>query len=72
MDYWDTLRELYEERRRLDKVIRNLEELLRCKNPAAFSTRGRKSMPADERKQVSERMRKYWESRRKANSSAEK
>ena len=65
MDYLGALEELYQERQRLDKVIRNLEALLEGRQPPPLSTRGRKSMAESERKLVSERMRNYWASRRK-------
>jgi flagellar motor component MotA len=66
MDFWRALQELHNERERLEKVIHNLEALARGQQPTSFSSRGRKSMPDEERKQVSERMRKYWASRRKS------
>ena len=66
MDYLGALEELYQERQRLDKVIRNLEALLaRQAASQPLSTRGRKNMADSERKLVSERMRNYWASRRK-------
>jgi hypothetical protein len=65
MDYQGALEELYQERQRLDKVIRNLEALLDGRQPPPLSTRGRKSMDESERKLVSERMRNYWAARRK-------
>lgn len=63
MDLYQAIQELYEEKRRLDQAIAALESQGHV--PAApVRRRGRKSMNEDERKQVSERMRKYWESRR--------
>ena len=58
---------LNEEKARLDEVIHNLEALGKSKggSSAAAKRRGRKTMPESERKVVSERMRKYWESKRK-------
>jgi hypothetical protein len=70
MDYQGALEELYQERQRLDKVIRNLEALLHGKQPPPLSTRGRKSMSESERKIVSERMRNYWASRRNQQSNS--
>ena len=72
MNLLKAIRELYEERKRLDRVIASLEELQ--KNPApevpgqtpADRRRGRKEMSAEERRVVSARMKKYWEARRKA------
>jgi hypothetical protein len=52
----------------LDRIIRELESLeggtvLALIHPA--KRRGRKSMSTEERREVSQRMRKYWASRRK-------
>lgn len=63
------IRELHEEKKRLDHVIASLEEMQR--NAAALNLgipekkRGRKSMDEQARQEVSERMKKYWDSRRK-------
>jgi hypothetical protein len=64
MDILKTLRELYEEKRRLDAIIASLEA--NKNGPAAKSAgrRGRKSMSPQERLKVSRRMTKYWENRR--------
>lgn len=68
MDIWKALQELHAERQRLDKVIATLEALKSDSSGASIpkprSTRGRKSMPAHERRLVSERMKRYWEARR--------
>ncbi len=64
MDYWKALRELYAEKAKLDKAIGTLESLM-AGTAEPISRRGRKSMSEDERKEVSERMQKYWASRRK-------
>ncbi|HBY61649.1 MAG TPA: hypothetical protein DEH78_17645 [Solibacterales bacterium] len=65
MDLSKALTELYEERRRLDSAISALESMMA---PAPANTdvrrRGRKSMGAMERLVVSERMKRYWASRR--------
>lgn len=56
---------LLAERARIDAAIASLERL--ATSPAAAldsRRRGRKSMGAAERRQVSERMRKYWSDRR--------
>jgi len=50
-------------------VIASLEDLQRSAEslpalPRAAKRRGRKSMGAKERQEVSERMKRYWESRR--------
>jgi hypothetical protein len=67
MDYKCALNELYQERQQLGEVIKNLESLQQGKQPHPLSRRGRKSMPAEEREIVSERMRNYWASRRRNN-----
>ncbi len=64
MNYWEALQELYAERKRLNGVIEHLEALARGLQPPHLGRRGRKSMSAGERKLVSERMKKYWASRR--------
>lgn len=63
MDVNKTLRELYEEKRRLDATIAVLESQLGVRSNAR---RGRKSMSPEERQEVSKRMAKYWEARRAA------
>jgi hypothetical protein len=69
MDLFKAIQDLYEEKRRLDQVIASLEALQALdegrSREGAPKKRGRKSMSVDERKEVSERMRQYWESRRK-------
>ena len=68
MDLSKTIAELYEEKTRLDRVIASLEQL--GENPATIQIvshrRGRKYMSPQERRQVSERMRKYWAGRKQA------
>jgi len=63
-----TIRALHVVKRRLERAIAALEELDRTPGRvrAAFPAerRGRKSMGAAERQEVSARMRKYWASRR--------
>ena len=71
MDLYEALRQLYEERARLDRVIASLEELqqtgipLPPENAQRVKRRGRKGMNAEERKAVSERMKRYWAKWRK-------
>jgi hypothetical protein len=70
MDIFKTIQQLYEEKERLERVIASLEELQRTVGafpipPQPRKRRGRKSMTASERLEVSERMKKYWENRRK-------
>jgi hypothetical protein len=65
MDVHKALRELYQEKKRLDAAITTLEGRMRA--PARLGTaraRGRKQMSAEERLEVSKRMKKYWEARR--------
>lgn len=71
MDLFKAIRELYEEKRRIDQVITNLEALTVRRDgveKAPTKTarrRGRKGMTEDERAEVSQRMKEYWSSRRK-------
>jgi hypothetical protein len=64
MDYLAAIRALYLERQRLDKAIATLEALSKGEQVEPISRRGRKSMPEAERAKVSERMKRYWASRR--------
>jgi hypothetical protein len=69
MDLYKALQELYAEKEKLDRVIASLEELQRTAGsapvwPKPAERRGRKSMDTSERREVSERMRKYWAGRR--------
>jgi hypothetical protein len=72
MDLYKAIQDLYAEKAKLERVIASLEELQRAAGggipPAPNSSskrRGRKSMGAEERQEVSERMKKYWAGRRK-------
>jgi hypothetical protein len=69
MDLFKAIQDLYAEKDRLERVIASLEELQRSGGsppspPKAAKRRGRKSMNSKERREVSERMKKYWEARR--------
>jgi len=68
MDLYKYLKELHEEKKRLDKVIHSLEEMADQKRstPAENARRrGRKpGMTESEKLQISERMRKFWAERR--------
>ncbi len=69
MDIVKALRELYNEKKRLDVTIAALEARVKAasRGPAAKASkqrRGRKSMSAAERLEVSKRMTSYWEARR--------
>ena len=74
MDLYAIIQELHQERKRLDRLIAVLESKLahsfHFRKPPK-SRRGRKSMGQEERKLVSERMKRYWASRRGENGSAE-
>jgi hypothetical protein len=68
MDLNKALRELYEEKRRLDRAIARAEAKLAAlsqpEQRSRRSRRGRKSMSPEERQQVSARMTAYWAARR--------
>ncbi len=64
MDVYKAIQELVQRKKQLDLAISNLEALLNGQPAPKRSNRGRKSMPEQERQIVSERMRRYWESRR--------
>ncbi len=71
MDLYKAIRDLYAEKKRLEEAIASLEELLEAKAATENlnldglrKRRGRKSMGPEERRIVSERMKKYWASRR--------
>jgi hypothetical protein len=68
MDLRKTIAQLYEEKMRLDKVIAALEQLdeVPFPMPTISHRRGRKFMSPQERRQVSERMRRYWAERKSA------
>lgn len=64
MDIDKALRELYEEKKRLDAAIAHLEARGRASLAKPATPRKRKSMTPAERLRVSERMTQYWEARR--------
>jgi hypothetical protein len=72
VDLYKAIRELVEERKRIDRIIASLEAMLAKGNipgqgkdsVSPAKRRGRKSMGEDERKQVSERMSRYWAAKR--------
>jgi hypothetical protein len=66
MDLSKTIADLYAEKTRLDRVIASLEQLGDDPLPVSISThrRGRKFMSPNERREVSERMRRYWADRK--------
>lgn len=64
------IRDLYSQKEKLVRAIAALEELALDRQRvvpfrAPTERRGRKSMGADERREVSQRMKKYWAARRK-------
>ncbi len=70
MDLYRIIRELVQERDRVQRIIESLEEMKPdAKPPMRIETtrrRGRKSMDRAARKQVSERMKRYWAQRKAA------
>jgi len=74
VDLVKAIRDLYEEKKRLDAVIASLEAMLAADTKVAVPTplkrRGRKSMSRDERSVVSERMKRYWAARRQQRENA--
>jgi hypothetical protein len=69
MDIVKALRDLYTEKKRLDAAIAILEARIKAGQTGsnlkpAKGRRGRKSMSAAERLEVSKRMTLYWEARR--------
>jgi hypothetical protein len=75
MDLYKAIQDLYTEKEKLERVIASLEELQRSAVavpllPKPVQRRGRKSMNSQERREVSERMRKYWAGRRNTKADA--
>ncbi len=67
MDLIKIIHELRHEREKLEAIITSLEQLQRPESfpaPAPVSRRGRRSMDAAGRLEVSRRMKQYWEARR--------
>ena len=65
MDYSRILRELYAQCDNLDRVIKQLESLESgSSGDGGPKRRGRKSMGPEERKDVSQRMKRFWAKRR--------
>ena len=65
MDVHKLIRELLEERDRVNEAIAKLEGLATRAPLATPRRRGRKSMSSSERAEVAERMKKYWTAWRK-------
>ena len=68
MDLYQAIQELYEEKRRLDQAIAILAG--QGGIHATSGRRGRKSMNEEERKEVSARMKRYWDGRRKTSTAS--
>jgi hypothetical protein len=67
MDLQETIRQLQVQKRRIEVVIANLEELQGTHGGGNFvipKRRGRKSMGPEERRQISDRIKRYWATRR--------
>ena len=73
MNIHQAIKELLAEKERLDRAIAHLEGMQKQRGDAAPAQkrRGRKTMDAQARRQVSERMKRYWEARRKKNPGGE-
>ncbi len=67
MNLQEIIQQLREEKARIERTLAALEELAGTafQAPASTHRRGRKSMNAAERLEVSKRMKKYWAARRK-------
>jgi hypothetical protein len=65
-DLYKIIRELVDERDKLDRIITSLDQMILSGETSAptLKRRGRKSMDSAARKQVSERMKRYWAKRR--------
>lgn len=67
MDLYRTIHDLLEEHKRLDSMIARLERMKVAGAPAGPPKgRGRRAMSEDQRREVSERMKRYWEQKRQA------
>jgi uncharacterized protein YhaN len=68
VDFYQAIRELREEKKRLDRLIAAIEAIENGqpqeKALNVSRRRGRKSMSENERREVSERMKRYWAARR--------
>jgi hypothetical protein len=64
MDIDKTLRELHQEKKRLDGTIAALEARVKVMTSLQRHRRGRKGMSPEQRLEVSRRMQKYWEARK--------
>jgi hypothetical protein len=65
MDLPRLITELRAQKERIERAIAELESLGSDSTVEGATGRGRKWMPAEERLQVSERMKRYWERKHK-------
>ena len=70
MDLYKAIQDLHREKTRLDRLIGTLEGRLDSGSGTSARRRGRRGMSAEERRQVSERMKAYW-AKRKQDSATE-
>jgi hypothetical protein len=64
MDLQETIRQLEIQKRKVELVIAELEQLQGKEGGVSPNRRGRKSMGSEERQQASERVKRYWANRR--------
>ncbi len=66
MDLNKIIRELRDERDKLEQIVNSLEQLqiTAKQKPETMAKRGRRSMDSEARSEVSERMKRYWAERR--------
>jgi hypothetical protein len=64
MDLYSIIRELRDERDRVARLIATFEELRQTGSLPTPAKRGRRAMSAEERRQVSARMKEYWASKK--------
>lgn len=64
MDLYRVINELVQERDRITRIMESLELVNQSGSEQPRKRRGRKSMDAAGRQEVSERMRRYWAARR--------
>ncbi len=72
MDLNKIIRELQDERQRLDQIVASLEQLQITKGiaiPPPEPKRGRRSMDPAARLEVSKRMKRYWDKKRRNSTS---
>ena len=73
MNIHQAIKDLLAEKERLDRAIAHLEGMQKQRGATAPlpKRRGRKTMDAQARREVSERMKRYWEERRQNSTSGE-